>query len=185
MGWSTDWNDMTHDFGFGDLFGGGHTVSESVAKRLRQYDRMYGTDNKKLEHVIKRLNYFAGHLEKRIERRISKGKGDTKKTERLQGVLDSIYARLKPLGDTSAVGGISRGAARENAEGRAATIYLGGYSSTLGINIPTTPTAPGAGGGGSGGGSGVGRPNRGPARTFLGQYYGGGQASGRDRVRLP
>lgn len=177
--------DATHDFGFGDLFGGGHTVAESIQRRLNQYDRRYGTGHKSLEHITKRLNYFAGSLEKRIARRTEKGKGDTDKTKRLQSMLDAIYSRLRPPGDMDPNGNLSRGAARENAEGRAATIYLGGYSSQLGIQAPTPPAVPTVPGGGTGTGRGVGRPNRGPARSFLGQYYSGGQVGGRDRNRLP
>ncbi len=184
MGFSLDYDNARDDWGMG-LFGGGSTTAERIKKRINQYTKTYGTDSKLFQKASKRLDYFAAGLEKRIARRIGKGKEDTDKTRKLQSLLDMIYKTTNPLGDTSATGGISRGAARENAEGRAATIYLGGYSSRLGIQTPTAPTIPGAGGG-AGGGGGVGRPNRGPARSFLGQYYGGGQlGSHRSRGQIP
>lgn len=179
MGFSLDWDDARDDWG--GPFSGSTSLRERVHRRINQYNKLYGTDSKKFEHVVSRLNYFSARLEEKIAKRIRKGKEDTKRTKKLQDLLAEIQDTLKPLGDTTAVGGISRGAARENAEGRAATIYLGGYSSTLGIQVPTTPTSPGAGERG-----GVGRTNPGRGRTFLGAYYGGGEFRGgaRDRGRF-
>ena len=189
MGFSTDFQDMTHDFGFGDAFGGNASYGQRIRRRLSQYDKTFLTNPEKNARVTERLNYFAAKLERKIAKRTEKGKGDTKRTRNFKDLLDQIYDRLRPLGDTkNPAEGISQGAARDNPESRSATIYLGGYSAALGIPQSDISAPIPFEGGGQGPGRGVGRGGqKGPARHFLGQYYSGGVFTGnqRERGRIP
>lgn len=185
MGWSTDFEDMTHDFGFGGIFGGGASLRERVMKRLSQYDRTFMIDPTKNAKYLARLNYFASKIERRLAKLKAAGKEDSRRSNSLEDLLNQIYKRTRSSTDLglNGKGQIKSGAARDNAEGRAATIYLGGFSARLGVNT-ASPQIPAGGGTPN---PPVRNPGHGPARSFLGQYYGGGLIKGdrRNRGQLP
>ena len=120
------------------------------------------------------LTNAATKYEAKLAKYLAKGK--MKKATKVQGILDSIYRRIRAPReglDTLNKAGIAKGAARVNREGRAETIYLGGFKATLGTSSLSAPI-PFEGGAGSGLPTSF-RPSKVPAMTFLGGYYGGGE----------